>query len=240
MKKEIIAIAAVAVISGMTLASCGREVEQDSVSVALPKVTVASGEQATTTTGETTTGTKTTGTAVTGATTTTTATDDDDDTETTTTAEKEDETDETPVVEPTEKATEAPAVQQIASFGTGNLDQSISTITDTLGNVIYTTADADCIPKGDGENKLYIYEYSGIKFECYANNGSHCIYNIIITGSNYSTDTGIKVGDSKEAVISAYGEPRYDNGNMMYRNGSNVVYFVMNGDSVSEIHLNNN
>lgn len=241
MKKEIIAIAAIAIISGMTLASCGREVDQDSVSVALPKVTVASDEKATTTTGTgtTTTGSKTTATTTSGTgsstTTTTTETDEEDkDTETTTTTATTKE-DDTPATEPTE----APAAQTLnkTSFGTGDLGQSLTSI---LSNPDIPENVPACIPKGDEGGAVYRYKYgSDLVFDCYSSGGVKYIANIYIYSSSYSLDNGITVGSSKDDVTAAYGEPSDGGGNyMLYSLGDKELYFGMSGDSVSYIQIN--
>ena len=240
MKKEIIAIAAIAIISGMTLASCGREVDQDSVSVALPKVTVASDEKATTTmgTGTTTTGSKTTATTTSGTgsstTTTTTETDEEDkDTETTTTTATTKE-DDTPATEPTE----APAAQSLnkTSFGTGDLGQPITSL---LSNPDEPSHVDSCTPHGDEGDRMYRYYYGqDLYFDCYSSGGVKYIGNVYIKSSNYSLESGITVGSSKDSVISTYGEPIQVNNNIMYAFGDKVIYFVLNGDTVSEIQVN--
>ena len=225
MKKEIIAIAAIALISTMAAVSCGKDVEQDSVSVALPKVTVASGEQTTTKgtgTGTATT-TKTTATAVvvsgTGST-TTDADDDEKDTETTTATKDEDDT---PVIEPTEKPTEAPteaparAANSAYSFGYGDL-LSTSAIS-ALGTPNYKSDPVKgCIPNGAAQ---ITYQYSGVDVISYVlDDGSEYIYDIVVKSSSYSTDNGITVGSSRSDVIAAYGGD-----GSFYSNGSKELTF---------------
>jgi len=244
MKKEIIAIAAIALISTMAAVSCGKDVEQDSVSVALPKVTVASGEQTTTKgtgTGTATT-TKTTATAVvvsgTGST-TTDADDDEKDTETTTATKDEDDT---PTIEPTEKPTEAPTEAPAAQslnktvFGIGDLGQQITSVISNPD--LPTPLPGACISKGDEPEVSRYYYGQDLFFDCYSSGGAKYIANVYIKSSNYSLDSGITVGSSKDSVISTYGEPIKDNNNIMYAFGDKVIYFVLNGDTVSEIQVN--
>ena len=239
MKKEIIAIAAIALISTMTAVSCGREVEQDSVSVALPKVTVASGEQTTTGTGTATTS-KTTATAavVSGTGSSTTKSDDDEkDTETTAATEEKTDEDETPVVEPTEKATEAPTEARRAT-GTGvrpsSIDQTFDSFASAYGTGYVESVVPSCIPKGD-ESDMYVYDYSGMTIQCYSSGGVKYVGAIHITGSNYATPEGVGIGSSKSDVEAAYGSGLVQgSGNILYRGAYNLE-FIMNGDTVSEI-----
>ena len=237
MKKEIIAIAAIALISTMAAVSCGKDVEQDSVSVALPKVTVASVEQTTTKgtgTGTATT-TKTTATAVvvsgTGST-TTDADDDEKDTETTTATKDEDDT---PVIEPTEKPTEAPteahapAANSAYSFGYGDL-LSTSAIS-ALGTPNYKSDPVKgCIPNGAAQ---ITYQYSGVDVISYVlDDGSEYIDDIVVKSSSYSTDNGITVGSSRSDVIAAYGGD-----GSFYSNGSKELTFSYSGDTVSSFEF---
>ena len=226
MKKEIITIAAIAVISSMAFASCGSEVEQDSVSVALPKVTVASGEQTTTASGTTTTGTNTTATAVTAA--STSSTESEEDTDTTETTTVEDDNDDVPVIEPDDKPTEAsPQVTPAASgysFGFGDLLSS-SAIS-ALGTPNYKGTSPACTTSG---SDITVYEYNGVTIQSFDNGGSEAICSISITGSGYSAG-GITVGSSRSSVISTFGGD-----GSFYSDGSKELSFTYNGDTVSSI-----
>ena len=213
MKKEIIAIAAIALISTMAAVSCGKDVEQDSVSVALPKVVVVSG----------------TGT---GSTTSTKADGEDKDTETTTATKDEDDT---PVIEPTEKPTEAPteapapAANSAYSFGYGDL-LSTSAIS-ALGTPNYKSDPVKgCIPNGAAQ---ITYQYSGVDVISYVlDDGSEYIYDIVVKSSSYSTDNGITVGSSRSDVIAAYGGD-----GSFYSNGSKELTFSYSGDTVSSFEF---
>lgn len=232
MKKEIIAIAAVAVISGMALASCGREVQQDTVTVDLPKVTAASDEQTTTTTGETTTGTNTTTTTASGSTTTTTETDEEDnDTETTTTATaKED--DDVPTIEPTEKPTEAPAYvagRTDLSFGYGNIMSAASGVISSLGTPNDTKEAKGCFAGGLDEK---IYYYNSVTVYCYISGATEYIYDIDVSGGDFSTDQGIRIGSSRSDVEAAYGDTA-GAARATYESNGNFLEVRFNGDTVS-------
>lgn len=228
MKKEIIAIAAIAVISGMALASCGREVQQDTVTVDLPKVTAASDEQTTTATGTTTTGTKTTTTTSSGSTTTTTSTaEEDEDTDTTTTATKEEKTEPTTAAEPAEKPTDAHVnVNSAYSFSYGDLLSS-SAIS-SLGTPNYKGTSPACTTSG---SDITVYEYNGVTIQSYDNGGSEAICSIVITSSNYSTG-GVTIGSSRSDVISAFGGD-----GSFYSDGPKELTFYYDGDSVSSIQF---
>ncbi|MCR5707670.1 MAG: hypothetical protein K6G82_05300 [Ruminococcus sp.] len=241
MKKEIIAIAAIALISTMTAVSCGSDVEQDSVSVALPKVTVASGEQTTTGTASTTKTTVTaavvSGTGTSTGSSTTKSDDDEKDTETTAATEEKTDEDETPVVEPTEKATEAPTEAPKAT-GTGvspsYIDQTFDSFASAYGTGYVESVVPSCIPKGD-ESDMYVYDYSGMTIQCYSSGGVKYVGAIHITGSNYATPEGVGIGSSKSDVEAAYGSGLVQgSGNILYRGAYNLE-FIMNSDTVSEI-----
>ena len=96
-----------------------------------------------------------------------------------------------------------------------------------------------CFPRGDEGDTAYRYKCgSDLIIDCYSSGGVKYISNITLNTSTYTLDSGIKVGDSKDAVISAYGEPINDGNNILYAFGDKVVYFVLNGDTVSQIQVN--
>lgn len=136
-----------------------------------------------------------------------------------------------------ETPTEAPKPKTI-SFSTSNIDQPISTFTSALGNSFMQREAEACIPKGDAGDKLFVYEYSDIMFECYSSGGTHYVYDIVIKGGSHATDKGIKVGSSRADVTAAYGSLDDFNGDLIYSGGSGEIYFVMSGDTVSEIQIN--
>lgn len=228
MKKEIIAIAAVAMLSGMAFASCGSDVQEDSVSVALPKVTVASGEQTTTSTGTTTTAdTKTTATAVSASTSKTTDSDDDGKETETTTVEKEEKTEDVPIIEPTEKPTEAPAQTPVSSaYSFGFSDLMSGSALSALGSPNYTGVSPACTTSG---SDITVYEYNGLTVQTFDNGGSEAICSITIKSDNYSAG-GVTIGSSRSDVISAFGGD-----GSFYSEGNKELSFSYNGDSVSSI-----
>lgn len=252
MNKKIIAIAAIAVLSGLAAVSCGKDVGDDSeVSVALPKVTVAQDEKATTQSGETTkANSKTTAVVVSGSgensskeedTTKNTETTAAEDGETKTDGDTNANTggDEPQVVEtPTEQQTEAPAAQSLNKtvFGINDLSQAITSV---ISNPDIPETVPACIPKGDEGGTVYRYKYgSDLSFDCYSSGGVKCIANIYIYSSNYSLDSGITVGSTKDSVISAYGETASSGSYLLYSFGDKELYFGLNGDTVSEIQIN--
>lgn len=245
MNKKIIAIAAIAVLSGLAAVSCGKDVGDDSeVSVALPKVTVTQDEKATTQSGETTkANSKTTAVVVSGSE-DKTSKEDGETKNTETTAAEDGETktdgdtsantggDAPQVVEtPTEQQTEAPApaANSAYSFGYGDL-LSTSAIS-ALGTPNYKSDPVKgCIPNGAAQ---ITYQYSGVDVISYVlDDGSEYIYDIVVKSSSYSTDNGITVGSSRSDVIAAYGGD-----GSFYSNGSKELTFSYSGDTVSSFEF---
>ena len=195
MNKKIIAIAAVAVLSGLAVVSCGNDVAQDSeVSVALPKVTAAQDEKATTQSGETTKkDSKTTTAAVVSGSEDKTSKDEDTTKDTETTAADSTEPTEAPTTE--QQKTEAPTTEQPTeptpvvtpgrsdlSFGYGSLLGGASGTVSSLGTPNSTATASGCLTNGADQK---IYYYNAITLLCYESGGTEYIYDIKVTGQGY-------------------------------------------------------
>ncbi|NLT09096.1 MAG: hypothetical protein GXY08_06300 [Ruminococcus sp.] len=246
MNFKLTAICAAAVLCAASAVSCGKDKDSSSSDVILDINTTTSTE-ATSESEEATTVT-TTGKKDDKKTTTTTAKKEETvttkaaDTEPETAApdpepgdnnEPEDPDVSTPDPDPVETPTEAPKPQK-TTFSAGDLDQPVDNFLAALGTPSYTGQAEACIPKGDAGDVLFVYEYPDIKFECYSSGGTKYVYNIYIKGGNYSTDKGIKVGSSRNDVTAAYSDAMTFGSDI----SSGELYFVMSGDTVSEIQIN--
>ncbi|MCQ2543962.1 MAG: hypothetical protein MJ126_07350 [Lachnospiraceae bacterium] len=84
----------------------------------------------------------------------------------------------------------------------------------------------------DGFDTNYYYDDEAFVVYTYAQDGKQVIYNIYSESADYVTAKGIKVGSSKEEVLSAYGEP---NENV----GSSFKYYVEKKDTILSFDFKN-
>jgi hypothetical protein len=257
MNFKLTAICTAAILCAASAVSCGKDKDSSSSDVILDINTTTSSTETTSESEETTTTTalsSTTGKKDDKKTTTTTAKKDEtvttkaaDETEVVTEVPKIDPDDEpdVPAGTPAEPQDDpAPPINNISSstgetFSTADIDQPISVFISELGgSFMQSEAPEACIPKGDAGDILFVYEYPDIKFECYSNGGIQYVYDIVITGGDHSTDKGIKVGSSRAEVMSAYGSLDEFNGALIASGSNSEIYFVMSGDTVSEIQIN--
>jgi len=139
---------------------------------------------------------------------------------------------------PTEKPTEAPT-QAPQPTGTAvspaYLGQPFSSFSGVYGLQYYEQVVPSCIPIGD-DSDMYVYNYTGMKVQCYSESGVKYAASIHIDGSSYSTPEGIHPGSTKSEVEAVYGSGiTQGNGNIIYRGGAYNTEFTMNGDTVSAI-----
>lgn len=145
---------------------------------------------------------------------------------------------EAPTEKPTEKQTEA-STQAPQFTGTSvspaYLGQPFTSFSGVYGTQYFEQVVPSCIPIGD-DSDMYVYEYSGMKVQCYSEGGVKYAASIHIDGSSYSTPEGIHPGSSKSEVEAAYGSGIVQgNGSILYRGGAYNTEFTMNGDTVSAI-----
>lgn len=247
MNFKLTAICAAAVLCAASAVSCGKDKDSSSSDVILDINTTTSTE-ATSESEEATTVT-TTGKKDDKKTTTTTAKKEETvttkaaDTEPETAApepepgdnnEPEDPDVSTPDPDPVKTPTEAPKPKQEV-FTTNDLNKPMSDFTAMFGNISPLDDTGACLAKGDGVNYQYPYSDSGIIFDCYSSSGTHYVYNITITGGNFSTDKGIRVGSTRADVISAYGES--SSIDPFYVSDNGCVTFTINNDVVEKIQI---
>lgn len=66
-------------------------------------------------------------------------------------------------------------------------------------------ASKSTIPSCALEGEDNVYTYDDLEITANVNNGKETIYSVYFITSNVSTNEGIKIGDSKEKMIKAYG-----------------------------------
>ena len=233
MKREFTALAAAALV--LTAVSCGSTDDSSSVSVKVGNTTSASTETTGESTTEATTEAKTTEAKTTESATTEEKTTEAATEEQTTEEATEEETEiasETEV-QTTEEATEAAASTVID--GRAYLGCVIQDMQDLLGvqKTAYTAE--SCLPVGDNSN-LYIYDFEGVVAECYIESEEFYVATVKLTSDAYSTPEGVRPGSSKADVEAAYASAEVQgNGDIACMNDNYTLYFVMDGDTVSEV-----
>jgi len=241
MKRKMTAIAAAALVFTAAAASCGKvDSTRSSVTVNVNSSSEASSENASGSTeasSEEKTSEKTTKDSTEEASEKKTEADTEASSEENTEEATEKQTEaqtEAPTEKPTEASTQAPQFTGTA-VSPAYLGQPFASFSGVYGTQYFEQVVPSCIPIGD-DSDMYVYEYSGIKVQCYSEGGVKYAASIHIDGSSYSTPEGIHPGSSKSEVEAAYGSGIVQgNGNIIYRGGAYNTEFTMNGDTVSAI-----
>jgi hypothetical protein len=203
MNKKYVTLFAMTAVLTLSSVSCGPENEENN---SVPELPVLSTEADTTeeTTTETVTEVKTE-----AATTVSTEADEETTTEATTEiTTEEEETTEAPTEEqqkePQDEQPQEPEQQesQEVKFSFDTLLNDVSGVVASLGEPVNVSTAPSCYTNG-ADSK--IYEYDGVKIECYVLDGVENVCVVTITNSNYSTDKGITIGSSQADVEAAYG-----------------------------------
>ena len=107
-------------------------------------------------------------------------------------------------------------------------------IISNLGTPVYEGGGAACLTNGHDDK---IYQYDGLEIQCYVDGDKEYIFQINITGGDYQTDKGIKVGSSRADVESAYGTGTESGNMIIYSSGNNEMDIQYNdsGDTVISI-----
>ncbi len=130
-----------------------------------------------------------------------------------------------------ENPTEAPQPEEV-KFNIDQLLTDASEIVSKLGTPVYEGGGAACLSNGhDGK----IYQYDGLEIQCYVDGDAEYIFQINITGGNYQTDKGIKVGSTRADVEAAYGTGTESGNMIIYSSGNNEMDIQYNGDTVASI-----
>ena len=241
MKRKMTAIAAAALVFTAAAASCGKvDSNKSSVTVNVNSSSEASSESASGSTeasSEEKTSEKTTKDSTEEASEKKTEADTEASSEENTEEATEKQTEaqtEALTEKPTEASTQAPQFTGTA-VSPAYLGQPFASFSGVYGTQYFEQVVPSCIPIGD-DSDMYVYEYSGMKVQCYSEGGVKYAASIHIDGSSYSTPEGIHPGSSKSEVEAAYGSGIVQgNGNIIYRGGAYNTEFTMNGDTVSAI-----
>lgn len=94
----------------------------------------------------------------------------------------------------------------------------------------------------DGKDKTF--SYPGLNVNTVPVDGKDIIEMLTLTDGTYATLRGVRVGDSREQVIAAYGEDYFDDGYINYTLTNDPadiqaerIQFEMSGDTVSTIYI---
>ncbi len=89
---------------------------------------------------------------------------------------------------------------------------------------------------GEGPDKSFVYP--GFRFDTVMQNGTDRIVRIVVTDDSVATPQGVKIGDAKSAVVSAYGDGYIQtaDGNLVYSDGYTKITFGIRDGVVTAIH----
>ena len=135
--------------------------------------------------------------------------------------------------------------KQDYSFAVGSVkvttDDAAKPLLEALGTPIERTVRPSCL-FGNANDVLYVYQ--GLEIETYTKDGVEYLYNIELVDDSVDRKTpeGIGVGDSRQAVIKAYGEPDSTSpaGAAIYNGKNMTLNFFYSGDTVSRIAYRKN
>jgi len=90
---------------------------------------------------------------------------------------------------------------------------------------------------GNGED--HVFKYDDFTINGYKDNGVNIAVSVDFENSNVSTGKNIKIGSSKDELISAYGSDYTEQGSeYVYRAGKGTLRFRISGDSVAGVSYN--
>ncbi len=113
------------------------------------------------------------------------------------------------------------------------IDGNIEDITSKLGE-----------PKGgyyeakscafDGMDKFWYYD--SFTLQGYQKDNVDLVYSVTFMDDTVKTKEGVKIGDSKDKMISAYGSSyKEENGKFIYESGNMMLSFAIQDDAISSI-----
>jgi len=86
----------------------------------------------------------------------------------------------------------------------------------------------------DGMDKFYTYD--SFVLQGYQKDGQDRLYAITLSDDSVKTKEGVRIGDKKDKVVSAYGnEYKEENGQLIYTSENTSLVFVIKGDTVESI-----
>ena len=90
---------------------------------------------------------------------------------------------------------------------------------------------------GEGPDKTFVYP--GFRYDTVMQGGVDRIVKIVLTDDSVATPQGIKIGDAKRAVVSAYGDGYTEtaDGGLVYTDGTTKLMFGIRDGVVTAIHF---
>ncbi len=89
---------------------------------------------------------------------------------------------------------------------------------------------------GEGPDKTFVYP--GFRYDTVMTGGVDRIVKIVLTDDSVATPQGVKIGDAKSAVVSAYGDSYTEtaDGGLVYTDGNAKLMFGIRDGVVTAIH----
>ena len=86
----------------------------------------------------------------------------------------------------------------------------------------------------EGMDKFYYYD--SVTLQGYQKDGNDKLYSITLMDDAVKTKEGVRIGDKKDKVLSAYGSDYTEaDGQLLYESGNTRLSFVMKDDEVQSI-----
>jgi hypothetical protein len=103
-----------------------------------------------------------------------------------------------------------------------------------LGDYIDYRESGSC---GAEQNDKEFY-YPGFRYDTVWSNGADRIVRIVLTDDSVATPQGIRIGDAKSAVVTAYGDSYTEtaDGSLVYTDGTTKLMFGIRDGVVTAIH----
>lgn len=122
--------------------------------------------------------------------------------------------------------------QKEVKFNIDHLLSDAKGLISDLGTPVFEGGGAACLKNGYDSK---IYQYDGLEIQCYVDGDKEYIFQINITGGDYQTDKGIKIGSTRADVEAAYGTGTESGNMIIYSSGNNEMDIQYNGDTVVSI-----
>lgn len=89
---------------------------------------------------------------------------------------------------------------------------------------------------GEGPDKTFVYP--GFRYDTVMTGGVDRIVKIVLTDDSVATPQGVKIGDARSAVVSAYGDGYTEtaDGGLVYTDGNAKLMFGIRDGVVTAIH----
>lgn len=115
-----------------------------------------------------------------------------------------------------------------------SVDMEMSSALAALGRYDRQETSPSC--NHDGDAHFYYYG-TKLEVETYPKNGKDYVYKITLFDDTVATAEGVRIGNARDAVTEAYGNPTEEKGNaLIYRAGNMYLRFhISNSGRVSQI-----